>query len=589
MLELTVISFALWTLLCNLVVLNGGNLHGLVIAFASTPLFIIPLLILRWRQGGSKRVPRGKAHGDYLNEAAWIFALCIAMALTLTLIRPDAGDAFYVNMAVGAVDNPSMPLLCRDTMHHLTGAPILLPFYRIHSIELLAALLSLITGASAIFFLHVVFPPLAAITALLAYRSLFRRFSPGFWGFATLATCLFLCANGDVHASFGNLSWVRLHQGKGILVTTVIPIIIDATLAFSTKPSSKSLLYLSASQIAAVGMSGSALMIGPLMSLLSASACLSIRDSAVKPRKVLPGVMAACLYPLAVAVFFFLQSRPSAKASMTAGSDIILNNIQYVFGSGPFAYACVAVMACVPLLASHPVARRLGICCSLFALLIVSNPMVAPFLAEQLSMSAIFWRFYWLVPLPLFAGLFCCIPLECPQLRAPRWTGFVVYASVLLLLLAVLPQKRIFDKTNQTTIGAPGLKVPSFYEDIMEIAAHFGSQDSILMPAELSPWLTTIHHAPRPVLSRLSYAPLYPASIRGTLCSAQLYISEDGRTRGSGEALSSLLQTMEVQGVCFSGNLDNAADIAYILQRRGYRRVDRFGSTAYELYVRNPS
>jgi hypothetical protein len=46
---------------------------------------------------------------------------------------------------------------------------------------------------------------------------------------------------------------------------------------------------------------------------------------------------------------------------------------------------------------------------------------------------------------------------------------------------------------------------------------------------------------------------------------------------------------MEVQGVCFSGNLDNAADIAYILQRRGYRRVDRFGSTAYELYVRNPS
>ena len=589
MLELTVTGFAAWTIICNIVVFNHGNLVHLGRALAVPLLIAVPLILLHWRRGVSTPGWRRSSPRDFWNGAAWCFALGIALVLTLTLNRPDADDAFYVNMAVGAVDYPLMPLLCRDTMHNLTDSPILLPFYRIHTLELLAALFSFITKVPAIVFLHVVFPPLAAIMALLAYRSLFRRLTPCFWGFASLATCLFLCANGDVHASYGNLSWVRLHQGKGILATAMIPIIIDATLAFSTKPSSKSLLYLSASQIAAAGMSGSALAIGPLMSLLTAAACLSIRNSAVKPRKVLPGVIVACLYPLAVSAFFLLQSQPSAKASITASSDIIWNNIQYVFGAGPFAYACVAVMACVPFLASHPMARRLGICCSLFALLIVSNPMVSPFLAEQLSMSAIFWRFYWLVPLPLFAGLFCCIPLECAQLRAPRWTGFVVYASVLLLLLAVLPQKRIFDKSNQTTLGTPGLKVPSFYEDIIEIAAHFSQQDSILMPAELSPWLTTIHHAPRPVISRLSYASLYPVGMRETLCSAQLYISEDGRTRGSGEALSSLLQTMEVQGVCFSGNLDNAADIAYILQRLGYRRVDRFGSTAYELYVRNPS
>ena len=89
-------------------------------------------------------------------------------------------------------------------------------------------------------------------------------------------------------------------------------------------------------------------------------------------------------------------------------------------------------------------------------------------------MSAIFWRFYWLVPLPLFAGLFCCIRLvsatPCSAMDRVRRLCQCPLLSQRYL------KKRIFDKTNQTTISAPGLKVPSFYEDIMEIAAHFGSQ-----------------------------------------------------------------------------------------------------------------
>ena len=589
LLELSIACFAVWTVLCNLVVLGGGNLICLCIAAVSTFLLCTPLLFRLWRKSLPMRVRRDQTQLDCLNETAWLLALCIAVVLTLTLNRPDADDAFYVNMAVGAVDNPLLPLLSRDTMHHLTNAPIMLSFYKVHSFELLAAFFSAITKAPAIIFLHVVFPPLAAIMALLAYRSLFRQLTPCLWGFASLATCLFLCANGDVHASYGNLSWVRLHQGKCIFVTAVIPIIIDATIAFAKEPSARGFLYLSAAQIAAVGMTGSALAIAPAVSLLTALASISVRDWAAKPARVLRGVIAACLYPMAVATLVALQSPPATDATMTVDADIVWKNILYVFGSGPFAYACGVIMICTSFLAKHPVARRLGLYSSLFALLVACNPLIVPLLAEKLSVSPIIWRLYWIVPLPLFAGLFCCIPLEYAQSRAVRWPGFAVYAGLLILLLAVLPQKRIFDKSNQTTIGKPGLKVPSCYDDIKEIAAHFASEDSLLLPAELSPWLPTLHRAPRPVLSRLSYAHLYPPDIRDTISSAQQYITEAQSGHGSGEALSSLLHKMEIRGVCFSANLPNAADIVNILRLRGYQRVEHVGSGALELYVVHPS
>ena len=79
--------------------------------------------------------------------------------------------------------------------------------------------------------------------------------------------------------------------------------------------------------------------------------------------------------------------------------------------------------------------------------------------------------------------------------------------------------------------------------------------------------------------------PLYPASIRGTLLGPVVHL-EDGRTRGSEGPLFPASNDGS-QGVCFSGNLDNAADIAILnVVDIG---VDRFSSTAYELYVQNPS
>lgn len=580
-----VMGFAAWTVICHVVVFNHGNLFqlgGLLsIALAGLAFFLATHAVTP----SSGHVGGSGDRMDGMNALAWHGALAIAVVLVLTLNRPDADDAFYVNMAAAVADHPAEPLLCRDTMHYLSDAPIMLPFYRVHSLELLAALCAWITGIPAIGFLHLAFPPLAAWLTLLAYRSLFMQFVPRFWGWASLAACLFLCANGDVHASYGNLSWVRLHQGKGILVTAMIPIMIEATVSFVRSPSGPRALYLAAAQIAAIGMSGSALFVAPLMSLLAAMACFSGPGTFGGRTRALSGVVACCLYPFLMAALVRDGCSPSENSRAIIPSDLVSDSLRYVFGSGPFAYACAAIMGCGCLLARNRIARRLAIYCTLFAVLIASNPWLAPAVAKHLLGPDIYWRLYWMLPLPLFAGLFFCIPLERLQVKTAKWIGCAVYSAAIFLFLAVLPRQRIFDAANQVQVGWPGLKVPAYYGDIRAINAKLDPADSILMPVELSPWLPTLQHAARPVLARPAYARLYPSEQRASILGAQAFISKGPAGAGGGAALDKLIESMRIDAVCFSKANERAPDIRVILERHGYGQIATPEVFSYELYV----
>ena len=66
----------------------------------------------------------------------WVVAAA-GVVLMLISHRPDADDAFYVNVAVAAADVPGRALLSGDTMHGIPGLPLHLPVYRVHSYELL--------------------------------------------------------------------------------------------------------------------------------------------------------------------------------------------------------------------------------------------------------------------------------------------------------------------------------------------------------------------------------------------------------------------------------------------------------------------
>ena len=85
------------------------------------------------------------AAGRRQEAALWTLSLvCVVVALLSH--RVDIDDAFYVNLALAAVEAPGLPVLAGDTLHGVPGLPLHMPVYRLHAWELWNAALALLTG-----------------------------------------------------------------------------------------------------------------------------------------------------------------------------------------------------------------------------------------------------------------------------------------------------------------------------------------------------------------------------------------------------------------------------------------------------------
>ncbi|MEO2005776.1 MAG: DUF6077 domain-containing protein, partial [Candidatus Poribacteria bacterium] len=323
-------GFALWTLCTNTVVAAGGTLTTLIGLFALAGT-VTGIIAFRYRDRGhpktpdvpepTTREPLGRTQqvalatafggaavvSSFLGPialwallvvalavAAWLwvwpetsavtqpashpalelglFALGFACALYALLIhRPDADDAFYINLAVAAVDHPDLPLLARDTLHGRFDLPIHLAVYRLHSYELLNGAVSWLTGFPAIRVFHWGAASVGAFLVPLAFAALFRRLTPKHWLWATFALVIVLAAPGETHRWYGNFAFVRIWQGKGIFLFVFLPLIWLAGIRFALQPNPRRWLALAAAQIAALGCSSTALWAAPVAALIAMS------------------------------------------------------------------------------------------------------------------------------------------------------------------------------------------------------------------------------------------------------------------------------------------------------------------------------
>ena len=128
--------------------------------------------------------------------------------------RPDADDCHYINLSVGAVDNADQPLLKWDTMHGIPELPIVLPTYRVHSIELMMAALSRTTGIDAINLFHFLLPAAGAVCCCLAWAKLLRTTLPTTWLWVFIGVMFIYLFMGGPHRWYGNFALVRLHRAS---------------------------------------------------------------------------------------------------------------------------------------------------------------------------------------------------------------------------------------------------------------------------------------------------------------------------------------------------------------------------------------
>ena len=199
------------------------------------PLWVLCLLtaaLALWQSGvggGALRLTGGEARRGGmpvgLGTALVITALLAFYYLTSV---PDADDSLFLNFAVGAIRDRHA-VFAHDTMLGLPGLAFIKSTYRLESYQLLAAVVSDLSGLPVIVSAHAVLPALAIILAgsilVLVHRALLGRD----WMVGVAAHLLWLIVLDGALESYGYHALPRFFQGKAPFVTAMIPLLVSLT------------------------------------------------------------------------------------------------------------------------------------------------------------------------------------------------------------------------------------------------------------------------------------------------------------------------------------------------------------------------
>lgn len=583
---------AAWAALCVLAVNLGAPLEAVWLT-AAVLAFALSIRELRASETRS-RLPEAREVGS-----SWIVGLALfCTVVTLVSHRPDADDGFYLNLAVSVADDPRAPMLAGDTLHRVPGVPLPLPVYRVHSLELLQGAVSRITSAPVLDVAHLWLPALAALWVPFAFARLTRRILPRAWPWATGVAVGVLLFAGTASHGWSNFGFVRLHQGKALLLSLLLPLAIAYGIDFARGGGTRRWLRLAAVQIAAVGVSASGLWLAPAVAGVGLLAGMgSLRDASSRAR--LARGVAASGYVLALglalrgatAAAFESAPVPSPELDL-ASSRLAIQALRTVVGPGlPGAFVLFAALGAWAF-AESGVARRL--CAfALAATLVLWNPFTASFVAAHLTSAPTYWRVLWLLPIPTLVAVVLTAPIEGG--RAPRAATAIVAVLAIVLFGAstlLTPKALAPSAANHVRLAAPGWKVPpKELAAVLAIQAASETTDRVLAPKLVAPWLPAFHGHPTPLVVRSEYLPvlhdaLGPDELARRMRLLRL-VSGDRRPPRALELLRAAILEDGLAIVCLAKPARRWPDVTGLLEETGFQRIH--ADADYEVWKRSPT
>ncbi len=533
---------------------------------------------------------------DLRRHEAVVWGMAVLCSLfALYAHRPNIDDCFYVNASVGVVDHPDQALLKWDTMHGIPDTPLLVPVYRLHSVELLTAVASWLTGVEAIDVAHLVIPAIGAIFCCLAWARLLRILLPvgWIWAFAAVVFLLMFVAGRMLDGSV-SFALLRLQQGKSLLVTACIPLMIVYVFEYLRRPSARTWIMLAAAQIAALGFSSTAIWLAPTVVGLTA---LSLAKGPVSTWwKTMTPVAAASVYVLAagLAIAVAMQDQFLLPDVRQAPVNAMLSSFRRVFGDGLLLDLRLAVLLLAWYFCPNVASERLCILYPLGALLTVLNPYLANLLATTVIGGPTYWRVLWALPMPMFIAIVLASPktgrwgsplwfLPPDRRRALKLTG---YAAVTCLLLALAVWCVMLTVRTGTIFHWPGRKVDAYYAVAAKVVHWAPPGSRVLAPAEVSTWIPTFHRHPYPMITRDIYAFLLDVKKPGesNRCLAlTAYVGGTSRADNAAQLFAESLRGDNLQVVCFQRSSKWADEIQTALEVARFTQADR--ESQYEVWV----
>ena len=477
-------------------------------------LIVPTLLIGLVSQWQPVEPPARPLSGQAPELALWALAV-LCVAITLAANRPNIDDAYYLALATGTADYPQRALYGVDPGFGLDDAAVLPTYYRVLSRELLAGGAAAWWGIPAIDFMHFGLATLAAILMPLAWARLLRLLVPRHWPWVLGALIVVLVMDGAAPTSYGNMSLVRMHQGRTVLLMILLPLASAYAIEVMRTGRWTSWLLLGASLVFAVGANPTGIVVAPAVAGLSAAALWN--PSATRSRRLV-AVVAAAAYPVLV-VAVLLPAGQHTPQTAANWQEQVLHPTDYtylmsyvvrkVYGSQVDLLFALWVLSAGWCLLPTLLSRRYALIGTLGCWLLFFNPLTAMWAASHPTSFATYWRVLWVAPAPMLMAMVLVSPLWLLSQSFPSRDRLLVVAGAFAIYLLVVPGRSTLSPENDTYLGWPTRKVDDRYPAAAAICGAAGGEAHYVAPEVVSSWVTSFHHHPRPLALRPNYLRAY--------------------------------------------------------------------------------
>jgi hypothetical protein len=501
--------------------------------------------------------------------------------------RPAIDDAGYVSIAVDAADNPSLPLLGRDHLHGLPDTPAALQIYKTETLEQLWAVSAHATGLHVLDFAHVILPAIAAFLSIFAFARLFRTLVPGRWMIATVTVIFVLLLSSNTHRAVGNFAFVRLHHGKAVFLTALVPLLIVFAIEFAIEPSLRRWLHLAAAQVASVGLTSTAIWLAPAIAGLGLVCGLQTAKSPL--RNLILGLTSSSQV---VVIGLWLWSRLDTTLdheTVHNNADLMKISLHDVLGTRPMIIVVVLAILAVSFFGRSMLERRFAIVFSL-GFCLFWNPFTARWIAENVTHPITFWRVLWVLPIPILVAVAATIPIEMwlhPG-ASTRARAVVTLALTGIILASVSPTHTLSPQ-NGVRLGRPTWKVPlRDFSAADRLARQVTPGTTVIAPFTVAPWVVTMHSHPQPLVVRRGYLGFsFPgdsgAEERKRRTVLARFVSGLGAPGKVENALGAAIGDYSIEGICFVRDVVSP-EVESLLRESGMQKAE--SCSRYDIWTK---
>ncbi|MGZ4783559.1 MAG: DUF6077 domain-containing protein [Oryzihumus sp.] len=326
--------------------------------------------------------------------AAALLALAIA-ALSLFINLPDGDDPFYVNRSLWVAQHGNASLL--DTMFGPQTYPT--PYnggLPIASIEALIGVVAHMTHLQVGTITWILLTFVASFMTVWAFWRLARTWARRTPLLVLVVAVAFMLMSGE--SRLGNFWIARIWQGKVLALVILVPLIwVWATDLVEGRRTRRSTVMLFVAGAAFVGLTSTAVILGPMMTAAMLVGALLLRN-----RRLAVGGVLLSVAPVLSGIAVVLTSKVGgAKPAVLGPSESFLR----VFGPAPVmvALALAGLVAGMLVLRSPGVALVVG--AAQLGSLLIYLPGLLPLLNRVTGAGPVLWRTFYCVPTAVLLGL----------------------------------------------------------------------------------------------------------------------------------------------------------------------------------------